>query len=102
AFETAYRNVTEYIQETKKKASERYDLGLLVAHGSNFFLIEDTTVKVNQSTFEGWVETYCREYADSESKQKAYSLMDSIAKAINELRDLTPKGEYPGHNKTFE
>jgi len=100
-FEAAYNGVVDYIQDTRKYVSERQHLNLRIDFSHEFFSIADEVVTVNQAAFENWVEEFCRDYAETPAKLKAYHLMDTIAKSLNELRQLKPKGEYAGHNQTF-
>src|SRR5690606_30275112 len=55
---------------------------------SDYFIIEDDEVKVNNENLEQWIDQYCRTFADSNKQKRAWKLINQIADALNELRGM--------------
>lgn len=85
SFTECYDRVIQEVTAQRQRANQ---LNLTFSLQSNYFVIEDKEVKVDEDACEEWMDKFCRTFADSDNQKRAWTLMNNIADALNELRTM--------------
>ncbi|MBX2969434.1 MAG: hypothetical protein KF803_08675 [Cyclobacteriaceae bacterium] len=86
----ALNEVVGFIKDTRRTLASYGHQS--VEYNSDFFVLEEGEVKVNEQKLLKWYDQHCHTYAATENQVKVFNCLKKLADAMNELKqtDLPP------------
>lgn len=89
-FYLALNQVLDFIKETRRSMASYSSQS--VEYNSEFFMLAEDEVTVNEEKLLKWYDQHCHTYAASENQVRVFNCLKKLADAMNELKstDLPP------------